>query len=154
MTKIINRVAKLIGEKSQGMTAVEVYEDDTLVYSNSWFKNGALNTDYIEGLTQAANIILHCGELTIYEKGEVDENEEPIKMNNSPTTGIMLEYNSITKEFSNIDRSYGQSEEIIDALMYLGLIPKDEEYHLFTLNFKNIHTPVFFKVFLRLQDII
>lgn len=121
--------AQLIGEKSAGMTAVEIYNHDDLVWSHRYFDDGATHQGYINGLCQAWDDMKSCADVADYEGGMVDGNGEPELMDCNSYTGIMLEYDSDTNVWTIGEdaRRLGQGSEIVDACMVVGLIDQDGE---------------------------
>lgn len=122
--------AKLIGEGSAGMTAVEIYDNDgSLVWAHKWFDNGCTREGYIAGLADAVECMRNCEQYGMFENGEIDEDGDAVPLDTYPTTGVMLEYDTQGGWALGADaRSLGQSSEIIDALMLAGLLPKDAEH--------------------------
>jgi len=125
--------AKLIGETSAGMTAVEIYnESDDLIWSYRWFDNGCTTSGYIAGLKAVYDCMSDCEDATDFDGGEVNEDGEPLEMDTESTTGIILTYDKINGWIMEEDaRRYGQSTEIIDALMNIGLLDADVEHEEF-----------------------
>lgn len=122
--------ARLIGEKSAGMTAVEIYNGNgDLVWSHRYFDDGATHRGYINGLQQAWDDMRNCADVSDYEGGMVDDDGEPEIMDCDGYTGIMLEYDSETDTWTIGEdaRRLGQSAEIVDACMIAGLIDSDGE---------------------------
>ncbi len=126
--------AKLIGESSAGMTAIEIYDNDKLVWSHQYFTNGASHNGYIDGLCQVYDDMLNCADYAQYDgcDGYEDDNGEfvPEDFDVYPETGVMLEFDSSTKKWTIGDdaRRLGQSDEIVDACMIAGLIPADDQH--------------------------
>lgn len=120
--------AKLIGERSAGMTAVEIYDDnDNLVWSHEYFTTGASHQGYVNGLCQVLDDLVNCQDVDNYEGCDRDDDGDVIPYDTGDTTGIILEYNGGTKQWIPGTR-YGQSDEILDALMSLGIIPQDASH--------------------------
>lgn len=118
--------AMLIGEKSAGMTGVEIRKDDgTLVWSHIWFEDGATEQGYIRGLCDAWECMLDCNDYDQYEGGLYDEDGEPVPVDDGPTTGVILEYDGRVWTAGGDARRMGQSEEILDACMVAGIVPTD-----------------------------
>lgn len=123
--------AKLIGESSAGMTAVEIYDNPgTLVWSHRWFDDGATGSGYIKGLCDAWDCMVDCADVDVFEGGAFDEDGDPIAFDDGATTGVMLEYDGDSKTWTIGDdaRCLGQSMEIVDACMIAGLIPADDSH--------------------------
>lgn len=122
--------ALLIGESSAGMTAVEIYNDSgELVWSHRWFADGCDRSEYVAGLCDAYDCMIQCADVASYDGCDVDEDGAPMPFDTEPTTGIILQYETASGWSLGEDaRSFGQSEEIIDALMMVGMIEPDEEH--------------------------
>jgi len=120
--------AKLIGESSAGMTAVEIYDDqDNLVWSQHWFDNGATGAEYKTGLAQVIETMQNCKNHADWDYGMVDEDGEPVPMDTAETNGVICEYDSETCEWTGGDYTLGQSTEIAAALMRCGKLDDDED---------------------------
>ena len=123
--------AQLIGERSAGLTAVEIYSDDgELVWSNTYFDDGASDAYYTRGLFDAWSDMRNAAEVQDYEGGNFDEAGNPQAIDIYSSTGVMLEYSTSDNNWSIGDdaRTLGQSREIVDACMLAGLIPADDEH--------------------------
>jgi len=122
--------ARLIGERSAGMTAVEIYDNDgNLVWSHRYFDAGATHGAYINGLCQAWDDMRHCADVADYEGGMVDADGDPELMDDNQYTGTMLEYDSDSNTWTDGGTRYlGQSHEIVDACMIAGLIEPDDDH--------------------------
>jgi len=122
--------AQLIGERSAGMTAVEIYSDNNdLVWAHRWFGNGCRTSGYISGLCDAFDCMADCADAAMFDGGEIDEDAAPVAMDTESTTGVMLEYDTKTGwSLGEEARNLGQSSEIIDACMVAGLIGADDEH--------------------------
>lgn len=120
--------ARLIGESSGGMTAVEVRDDsDRLVWSHRWFDNGCSSSGYVSGLCDAWDCMRRCADAASFDGGEVDDDGDPIVMDDGGTTGVMLEYDTkVGWSLGEDARTLGQSSEIVDACIAIGLINADE----------------------------
>ena len=119
--------ARLIGEKSAGRTAVEIWENDNLLWSHMYFVDGATHQEYIDGLCQAYDDMINCNDWNEYEGCDRDDDGEVIEYGYSETSGIICEYDSDTNAWTMGDR-YGQSDEILDALMLIGEISADNDH--------------------------
>lgn len=107
------------------MTGVEIKDDSgAVVWSRVWFENGATDDEYIDGLEDALLAIMTCDDYDFFEDGNTD----PLPQ--SDTTGVLLSYDSETGEWwVNPDfRAYGQSSDIVEALMERGVIQPDSEH--------------------------
>lgn len=122
--------ALLIGERSAGMTAVEVYNDNNdLVWAHRWFDNGCSTSGYISGLCDAFDCMRQCADVAMFDGGEIDDDGDPVAMDTETTTGVMLEYDTETGwSLGDEGRTLGQSSEIIDACMVAGLIEADDDH--------------------------
>jgi len=120
-------IARLIGERSAGMTAVEIYNGDILVWSHMYFAGGATERGYIQGLCQVYDDMIRCADIGQYEGCDYDEDGAVVQYDDADTTGIILEYDSSTQSWTMGSR-YGQSDEILDALMLLGIIAADADH--------------------------
>jgi hypothetical protein len=122
--------ALLIGERSAGMTAVEIYNDSgELVWAHRWFTDGCDRSGYIAGLCDAYDCMRQCADVAGYDGCDVDEDGAPVPFDTEDTTGVMLQYDTASGWSLGADaRSLGQSHEIIDALMLAGMIETDEEH--------------------------
>ena len=118
-------IAKLIGERSAGMTVVEIYDGANLVWSHMYFADGATQRGYISGLCQAYDDMVGCADVGLYEGCDIDEDGEVIQYSDDDTSGTILEYDSETGTWT-VGYRYGQSDEILDALMLIGAIPADD----------------------------
>lgn len=124
--------AFLIAESSTGMTAIEIYNNETeLVWSTMFFENGATARGYIDGLFAAYECLRNAADVADYEGGDVDEDGRPVKYDNDDTyTAWTLSYDTESGKWTVYDdfRKYGQGREIIDAMMLAGIIPADDEH--------------------------
>lgn len=124
--------AYLIGEKSCGMTAVEIlYDQYCMAWSAEWVADGCSAEGYVTGLCKAFDAMADCGGGVDHYGGQaLDEDGNMIYFDTTENTGIMLEYNSITGVWKagKCARTHGQSSEIVDACMIAGLVAPDEEH--------------------------
>jgi len=118
--------AQLIGERSAGMTAVEIYEADNLVWSHMWFGDGCSQQGYISGLRDALRCLCQPEDWQGWDGGDYDDDGTPTLYDNGDTTGVIIERIS-GGEWIVGDR-YGQSDEILDALIAEGIVPQDADY--------------------------
>lgn len=125
----MNATAKLIGESSGGMTAVEICEDGKLVWSHRWFDDGCSTAGYLSGLRDAIDCMRRAADWSGFDGGEYDEDGDPVSMDDGSTTGVMLVYDTSSGWALGEDARAmgGQSSEIVDALMIAGIIPSDGE---------------------------
>lgn len=82
-------VACLIGETTGGLTAVQVYRDDHLVWSMDYFSRGATNRQYIDGLRLAYNDMAVADTVVDWDCGDRDDDGEPVDYLASPTAWIV-----------------------------------------------------------------
>lgn len=122
--------ARLIGERSAGMTAVEIYDGQDMVWAHQYFQNGATYNGYVAGLCQVYDDMAACANVADYDGGEYDEDGAPVSMDDAPTTGVIVEYDSDSGVWAvgPDARRMGQSEEVLDACMLVGLIPADSDH--------------------------
>lgn len=119
--------ARLIGERSAGMTAVEIYDGNgDLVWSRQWFEDGCSTSGYLDGLRDVVDCMRGCAGVRTWE-GYTDA---PQAIDVNDDTGVMAIYDSRTGWSLGEDaRGMGdQSSEIVDALMLAGLLPADAEH--------------------------
>lgn len=124
--------AFLIGEKSAGMTAVEIEdENQTLVWSFRWFQDGASRDGYLEGLKDAIETMRQCEKWKEFDGGDFDDDGAPVCFDQSPTTGKMLSFDGKTWLLEEDAFTMGnQSREIVDAAIIAGLVESDEEIEI------------------------
>jgi hypothetical protein len=123
--------ALLIGDWSEGMTAVEIYNYiGELVWSHRWFTDGGDDwAGYIAGLCEAYDRMRQCADVASYDGCDVDEDGAPVRFDADISTGVMLQYDtasgwSLGERILRLE----QSHEIIDALMLVGMIKADGEH--------------------------
>ena len=126
--------AKLIGESSCGMTAIEIYNDQgSLVWSNIYFDDGCTNDGYITGMCQVFDDMIKCNDVDQYDGGCFEEYNgstrefTPIFIDTALTTGVICEYDGTSGEWAGGDYGLGQSTEIAAALMLSGKLPVDDD---------------------------
>lgn len=122
--------AYLIGEKTGGMTAVEIFNYVGLVWSSEWLSDGCSAGGYVAGLCRAFDAMADCTNVDCYEGQALDEDGNMIYFDDTESTGVMLEYDSSTGVWiaGECARTHGQSSEIVDACMVAGLVSPDEEH--------------------------
>ena len=124
--------AFLIGEKSAGMTAVEIEdENNTLVWSFRWFRDGASQGAYVSGLEDAIETMRHCEKWKEFDGGDFDDDGAPVCFDQSPTTGRMLSFDG--KQWLIEEDAFtmgNQSQEIVDAAIITQLVESDEEIEI------------------------
>jgi hypothetical protein len=126
--------AYLIGETSGGMTAVEIRDDRGIfVWSCMWFGNGATADGYLSGLQTVIGAMLNADDWKEWEEGDREEDGRPVRYDveyEGCTTGVICSYDTDTKEWTVEDdwRNYGQSGEIVEALMLAGIVEADDDF--------------------------
>ena len=119
--------ARLIGERSAGMTAVEIHDGNgKLIWSHKWFLDGCSASGYVDGLRDAIDCMRNCANVRKFE-GYTDN---PQLIDVEDDTGIMAIYDTRTGWSLGDDaHTMGQqSSEIVDALMLAGLLPANAEH--------------------------
>ena len=122
----------LIGEKSAGMTSVEIEDENhTLVWSFRWFQDGASKDGYVSGLKDVIETMRLCEKWTEFDGGDFDDDGAPVCFDQSPTTGKMLSFDGKTWILEGDAFTMGnQSREIVDAAIIAGLVESDEEIEI------------------------
>jgi hypothetical protein len=124
--------AYLIGESSAGMTAVEVRDDrGVLVWSCMWFGNGVTAEDYIGDLHTVIDFMKDAGNWKRWDcEGDREEDDSPVQYDTSDTTGVICSYDTVDREWTVEEdwRTYGQSGEIVEALMLAGIVEEDDDF--------------------------
>jgi len=128
--------ANLIGESSGGMTSIEIWDWEKfpkLVWSCRWFDNGATEAGYLSGLQTVVNCMKNADAWKEWEEGDREEDGTPVCYDTEEeesTTGVLCIYDTHTKqwEINKNWRNYGQSGEIVEALMLAGLVEADDEF--------------------------
>jgi hypothetical protein len=94
-----------------------------------YFADGATSSGYINGLCQVVDDMMGCADVGDYEGCDYDDNGDVVQYDDNDNTGVIVSYNSETKKWTIGDaddpRYYGQSTEIVDALMLTGLLTPD-----------------------------
>lgn len=88
-----NFTAKIIGEKSAGLTAIEIYKNDDLIWSMDFFEMGASDKRYHDGIRQAYDTAMDCADV---ESWADNLHDEQVCFNDSDTTWIVAEYSPDT----------------------------------------------------------
>lgn len=105
--------ARLIGESSAGMTAVEIYEDDKLVWSHDYFSDGASENYYNRVTTKLIQEDMEsCKNWAEYDGCSVDNNGNPVLYDNCDTTGIVATYRP-DAGWEYGDDDYGQTGDVV-----------------------------------------
>lgn len=84
--------ANIIAERSAGRTALEIYEDDTLVWSTNYFADGASASWYRKGQRQIVDDAMACADWRSFEGGEVDEDGAPVMQDDCETSYALMTY--------------------------------------------------------------
>lgn len=111
MTKIT-----LYGEMSAGATIVSIEGDDGMRVIDE-FSRGATQDEYINGLADVATVLV-AGDIPDYEGDEASLT--------GLTPILTHDTESDRWEIGNLDA--GQSVEIVDALIILGILPADPDH--------------------------
>jgi hypothetical protein len=85
---MIKYEAKIIGETSAGLTAVEIYKNNTIIWSLDFFEQGASFQGYIGGLQAAYDTAIDCA--NVYDWMENDS--PPIIYSNDDTTWVIASF--------------------------------------------------------------
>lgn len=106
--------AEIIAETSAGMTALEIYQDDVLVWSHDYFANGATQSWYREGQRQIIDDALACADWADFEGGDVDESGEAVQQDSASTTYILMTYRPAEGWTTDIEAlADGQASDLI-----------------------------------------
>jgi len=123
--------AHLIGESSGGMTAVEIRDGQgRLVWSCMWFGNGATEDGYFSGLQAVIDYMKDADNYADWDDSDRDDDDGITMYDTSDTTGVICSYDTDTKEWTVEDnwRNYSQSGEIVEALMWAGIVEEDDDF--------------------------
>lgn len=107
--------ARVIGETSGGMTALEIYKDGELYWSHDYFSGGATDSWYKKGLRQIFDDAVNCGSVEEWAEWDYDDDSEKVidDYDTEPTTWIVAIYRPESGwEFSD-PRNDGQSKDFI-----------------------------------------
>lgn len=78
------------------MLAIEIYQDDTLVYSHDYFANGASHDYYQEVIkTQAWDDMTNCADWEQYDGCDLDEDGDVVSQDCAKTTMQTLRYSPV-----------------------------------------------------------
>lgn len=88
MTRKNEIEARIIGETSAGMTAIEIYENGELVYSAEYFIHGATSESYQRGLRDIFDDAVSCEDWASYET----QDDEPVFYDTTVTTHVIATY--------------------------------------------------------------
>lgn len=64
--------AELIGETSAGLTAIQIYVNNTLYWSTNFFENGSTRANYKQGLRRAYDTAMNCDTVVNWSELEND----------------------------------------------------------------------------------
>jgi len=104
--------AKLIGERSAGMTAVQIYNTEELVWSHYYFSEGCGESGYKEGLRQAFDDMKDCKNYTEYDGNDLDESGDPIDYYGDDQEFLALSFCNKTWKIENNNLD-GQTSDFI-----------------------------------------
>lgn len=90
--KTLNICAKIIAETSAGMTALEIYQDDNLVWSHDYFANGATQDWYKRGMRQIIDDAHACADWGDYEGCDLDDDGEVVSQDCAATTYVLMTF--------------------------------------------------------------
>jgi hypothetical protein len=103
--------AELIGENSAGLTVVQIYDNDKLVWSHNYFPSGASDDWYNRGLRQAYDDMIACEQYQEYEGCDIDDGEIVDYANDGY---VVLRYTPSTKTWKLGEiKSDGQAYDFI-----------------------------------------
>ena len=125
--------AVLYGEKSAGATFVAIFEDDQLVWLHRYFQSGATYESYIDGMVQVVDDMVNCVDWRDYEGNDLDDQDDQVDEEFIVDESVLFDLTEIVQYVPGFgweasgDRA-GQSDEVLEALMYLGVVPQDGEY--------------------------
>ena len=111
--------AKLIGEKSGGLTAVEIWDKDELVWSHLYLRDGCADAGYRKGLHQAYKDMVGAANWATYDGCDRDDDGDVIQYSVGDDEIVICD--PIAHLWTRGQRM-GQSDEILDALILAGLI--------------------------------
>jgi len=107
-----NITARLIGEHSAGMTAVQIYNGDRLVWSHEYFTDGATHQEYIDRMHQAYDDMVSCADYAQYEGCDYNDDMSVHDYDDGDTTGVDLVYDN--GEWTIIDPTmHGQNMDFL-----------------------------------------
>jgi hypothetical protein len=94
--------ARLIGEETAGMIAVEIWECGKLVWSHNYTMDGATYEQYDEICRQAGDDMINAKDWRDYDGGDMNEDGKPVLQNCCPETGVVVEYKPLTKSLITV----------------------------------------------------
>lgn len=105
--------ALLIGESSAGLTAVEIYNGDELVWSHDYFAQGATSSYYDEvNNKQIQDDMINCDDYLNYDGCDYDEDGEIVCYSDAETAGIVARYDSEGGFKFGVD-DFGQTGDVV-----------------------------------------
>jgi hypothetical protein len=109
--------ARIIGETSAGMTALEIYVNDELYWSHDYFAQGATEQYYREALRKIYEDAMDCVTVEEWAEWEYDAEGDPIieDYDTSDTTWIVASYKPETGWTFAEPTNDGQSYHFIEA---------------------------------------
>ena len=84
--------AKIIAETSAGMTALEIYQDDVLVWSHNYFANGATQDWYKRGMRQIIDDAQACVDWEDFEGCDLGEGGGVVLQDCAATTYVLMTF--------------------------------------------------------------
>ena len=107
--------ARIIGETSAGMTALEIYVNGQLFWSNNYFADGATQSWYQQGLRQIFDDAMACESVEEWAEWQYDDDGNKIveKMNNAETTWNVAWYTPENGWTFENPRNDGRSHDFI-----------------------------------------
>ena len=118
--------ARIIGETSAGLTALEIYVNNELYWTQDYFSQGAVSSDsYNKLLRTIYDDAMDCDTVEDWAEFEYDADENPIIeiFNNSNTTWTVAIYTPENGWIFNDPENDGQSYDFIKT--NADRIPKD-----------------------------
>lgn len=97
--------ALLIGEKSAGMMAVEIFENENLVWSRRFDRNGIFDMPKV--VINVVGTMVHCQDFKDWGFGD----DEPTDYDTEETTGIHARFEN---GFWYFGKEYGLGGEVLD----------------------------------------
>lgn len=85
---MIKYEAKIIGETSAGLTAVEIYKNKNIIWSMDFFAQGASAQGYIDGLRAAYDTAIDCANVESW----MENDSPPITYSNDETAWAIASF--------------------------------------------------------------
>ena len=105
--------ALLIGESSAGLTAVEIYNGDELVWSTNYFSMGATVSHYAEvNNKQVQDDMVNCEDYLNYDGCDYDDDGKVVCYSDAETAGIVARYDRDGGFRFGTD-DYGQTGDVV-----------------------------------------